>query len=98
MRGSSKSMRQTGGGGVIANKSMAVSKVMGGNSFVDGIGGKSILQNKSIKKVEGHDFGKTSKSNFEQTVNNLKNKPNQKVVEDEYINVHMVEVRGYNSK
>lgn len=87
MRGrGSQSMYQQGKPGqqtgIVANKSMAVSKLMG-----DGLAGKSMMPNKSIKKVEGQDLGKTTKSNFEQTVGNLKNKPNKKVLEDEYIGV-----------
>ena len=83
-------MYQQGSG--LANKSVAVSKLIG-NTLGDGLAGKSMLsnesgvQNKSTRKVEGHDLAKTTKTNFEQTVNNLKSKPNQKVLEDEYINV-----------
>lgn len=69
-------------GGIVTNKSMAVSKFMGNPSIADGLQGKSMIGNKSIKKVEGHDFSKTVKTNFEQTINNLKTKPNQKVLED----------------
>jgi hypothetical protein len=68
--------------GIVNNKSMAVSKVMGTSNLVEGVSGKSVLGSKLIKKVEGHDLGKTAKTNFEQTVNNLRNKPNQKVLED----------------
>lgn len=88
---------QQGGGGVINNKSMAVSKFMG-TGMGEGLVGKSALPNKSMKKIEGHDFGKTNKSTFEQTVSNLKNKPSQKVLEDEYINVPMILLRGYKKK
>ena len=55
---------------------------MGTSNLVEGVSGKSVLGSKLIKKVEGHDLGKTAKTNFEQTVNNLRNKPNQKVLED----------------
>lgn len=68
------------------NKQMAVSKMMG-SSMMDGIKGKSMVGVAPSRKVEGHDLGKTTKSNFEQTVNHLKSKPNQRVLEDEYINV-----------
>ena len=90
MRRGSNSMYQQGPG--LANKSIAVSKVMG-NTLGDGLAGKSLLSNKSAipnkstRKIQGHDLGGTVKSNFEQTVHNLKTKPNQKVLEDEYINV-----------
>ena len=96
MRGkASHSMYQQG---VVNNKSIAVSKLMG-NSLVDGLSGKSMLaNNKSTRKVEGHDLGRTAKSNFEQTVHNLKSKPNQKVLEDEYINVPMIVVRVSKNK
>lgn len=73
-------------GGVVANKSVAVSKVFG--NTMEGLSGKSMLNNRSsVRKVEGQDFGKTAKSSFEQNVQNLRSKPNQKVLEDEYINV-----------
>ena len=67
------------------NKSTVVSKVLGNNSTL-GLQGKSMIGN-TTRKVEGHDMAKTTKTNFEQTVQNLKSKPNQKVLEDEYINV-----------
>jgi hypothetical protein len=78
-------------GGVVGNKSIAVSKLMG-SSGIDGLAGKSLtphgqavgksaLGGGSTRKVEGHDLAK-SKGNFEQTVSNLKSKPNQKVLED----------------
>lgn len=70
------------------NKSTVVSKVLGNNSSL-GLQGKSMIGN-STRKVEGHDMAKTTKTNFEQTVQNLKSKPNQKVLEDEYINVGMI--------
>ena len=85
MRRASNSMYQQGSG--LTNKSMAVSKVVG-NPLGDGLAGRSIISNKSgipnksTRKLEGHDLGKTAKSNFEQTVHNLKTKPNQKVLED----------------
>lgn len=47
-------------------KSMAVSKVIGNNS-ITGLQGRSMINNSNInasKKVEGHDFSKTSKTNF----------------------------------
>lgn len=59
------------------------------NGSQGNFGGSSKIQNSSIKKIEGQDMGrsgmKTVKTNFEQTVTNLKNKPTQKVLEDEYI-------------
>jgi hypothetical protein len=68
--------------GVVANKSVAVSKLLG-NSMTEGLSGKSMLgNNRSTRKVEGHDLGRTAISGFEQTVHHLKNKPNQKVLED----------------
>lgn len=69
------------------NKSTVVSKVLGNNSTL-GLQGKSMIGN-TTRKVEGHDMAKTTKTNFEQTVQNLKSKPNQKVLEDEYINVRI---------
>lgn len=54
-------------GGIVNNKSMAVSKFMatgGGGMGEGGLTGKSIMPNKSIRKVEGQDFGKTNKSTF----------------------------------
>ena len=74
--------------GVVNNKSVAVSKVFG-NTMSEGLAGKSMLANKSVRKVEGQDFGRTAKSSFEQNVNNLRSRPNQKVLEDEYINVNI---------
>lgn len=80
-------MYQPGG-----NRSTVTSKVLP-NASTLGIG----LQGKSMvnvpKKVEGHDLAKTTKSNFEQTIQNLKSKPNQKVLEDEYINVNVGQFR-----
>ncbi len=70
------------------NKSTVVSKVLGNNSTL-GLQGKSMIGN-TTRKVEGHDMAKTTKTNFEQTVQNLKSKPNQKVLEDEYINVRII--------
>jgi hypothetical protein len=61
------------------NKSVAVSKVMGTSAL--GLQGKSMVRS-GTKKVEGHDFAKTTNSNFETAVQSLKNKPNQKVLED----------------
>lgn len=94
-RGGSQSMYQPN------NKSIAVSKVINNNS-ITGLQGKSMIGNSmlngSTRKVEGHDFSKTSKTNFEQTVNNLKNKPNQKVLEDDYINVKNEWCRVCNNK
>lgn len=78
MRRGSQSMYQPG------NKSTVTSKVLPNNSSI-GLHGKSMLN--PARKVEGHDLAKTTKTNFEQTVQNLKSKPNQKVLEDEYINV-----------
>ena len=54
--------------GTIANKSMAMSKMLGG----EGLAGKSLLvhnksavpMNRSMKKAEGQDLGRTTKSNF----------------------------------
>lgn len=60
------------------NKSTVVSKVLGNNSSL-GLQGKSMINN-STRKVQGHDMAKTTKTNFEQTVQNLKSKPNQKVL------------------
>jgi hypothetical protein len=71
------------------NKSTVTSKILGSSKVLQssgiGLQGKSMVG--ATRKVEGHDLGKTTKSNFEQTVQNLKSKPNQKVLEDEYINV-----------
>lgn len=64
----SNSMYQQGskqqGGGIVHNKSMAVSKFMATGGMGEGLTGKSMIPNKSIKKVEGQDFGKTNKSTF----------------------------------
>ena len=66
---------------------MAVSKFMGA-STLDGVKGKSMVgRGGANKKVEGHDMAKTAKSKFEASVSQLKNRPNQKVLEDEYIGV-----------
>ena len=59
-KGGSQSMYQPN------QKSMAVSKVIGNNS-ITGLQGRSMINNSNInasKKVEGHDFSKTSKTNF----------------------------------
>jgi hypothetical protein len=61
-----------------ANKSIATSKLLG-SSAIGGLHGKSMI-GASTRKVEGHDLAKTTKTNFEQTVQNLKSKPNQKVL------------------
>jgi hypothetical protein len=87
-------------GSALANKSVAVSKLVG-NNLGDGLIGKSMVSNKSMlpnksmmpkstRKIEGHDLGRTAQSGFEQTVQTLKSRPNQKVLEDEYINVSIV--------
>lgn len=49
--------------GVVGNKSMAVSKLMG-SSGMEGVAGKSMLAGKlgQTRKVEGHDLAKTGKS------------------------------------
>lgn len=78
------------------NKSIVQSKVMG-TSAIGGLQGKSMVAN-TTRKVEGHDLAKTTKTNFEQTVQNLKSKPNQKVLEDEYIKVWIGWSRVCNSK
>ncbi len=44
------------------NKSVATSKLLG-NSTLGGLHGKSMVP-MATKKVEGHDLGKTVKSNF----------------------------------
>jgi hypothetical protein len=62
------------------NKSTVTSKIIPNNSSIGGLQGKSMIN--PTRKVEGHDLAKTTKSNFEQTVHNLKSKPNQKVLED----------------
>ena len=68
---------------VTSSKVMANSAVGGGQGLQGGMQG-SALQGRSMvaptRKVEGHDLGKTTKSNFEQTVQNLKSKPQQKVL------------------
>ncbi len=45
--------------------------------------------------MEGQDLVKSGpvRKNFEQTVSNLKNKPNQKVLEEEYINGLQEEIK-----
>ena len=67
-------------------RNMAVSKFMG-TSTLEGVKGKSMVGRPGGKKVEGHDMTKTAKSRFEVSVSQLKNKPTQKVLEDEYIGV-----------
>ena len=90
-------------GSTLGNKSVAVSKLVG-NNLGDGLAGKSMLSNKSVmpnksmRKVEGHDLGRSAKSGFEQTVQSLKTRPNQKVIEDEYIGVPMSLVRVCRNK
>ena len=61
MRRTSQSMYQPSG--VVGNKSMAVSKLMG-SSGMEGVAGKSMLAGKlgQTRKVEGHDLAKTGKS------------------------------------
>lgn len=90
-------MYQPGSKSTVTSKLIGSSKVLansavGGGGFQGGMQGSS-LQGRSMlappRKVEGHDLGKTTKSNFEQTVQNLKSKPQQKVLEDEYINVRL---------
>jgi hypothetical protein len=61
MRKGAQSMYQPG---VVSNKSMAISKVMGNSSLMEGVSGKSALGSKLVRKVEGHDLGKTAKTNF----------------------------------
>ncbi len=56
------------------------------------------INNTAQKKIEGNDLGKTTKTNFEKTVNHLKTKPQNKVLEDEYIAVCVNLFRGYNNK
>lgn len=51
-------------GGIVNNKSMAVSKLMATGGMGEGLAGKSMLANRSMKKVEGQDFGKTNTSTF----------------------------------
>lgn len=48
----------------------------------------------SVKKIEGQDLFGGSKTNFEQKINKLKSKPNQKVLEDEYIKVFFTLTSG----
>lgn len=82
---------------VLANSVVAGGGGQGGQGFQGGMQGSG-LQGRSMvappRKVEGHDLGKTTKSNFEQTVQNLKSKPQQKVLEDEYINVPALSLRA----
>jgi hypothetical protein len=78
------------------NKSMVQSKVLG-SSAIGGLQGRSMIGNPT-RKVEGHDLAKTTKSNFEQTIQNLKSRPNQKVLEDEYINVTVAIPRDFNRR
>lgn len=47
-----------------------------------------------MKKIEGQDIMGNSKVNFEQKINKLKSKPNQKVLEDEYIKVFLNIISG----
>ena len=90
MRRGSQSMYQPN------NKSMTTSKLLGSSS-IGGLQGKSMIA-PPTRKVEGHDLAKTTKTNFEQTVQNLKSKPNQKVLEDEYINVLTVTFRDFKKR
>lgn len=74
---------------------VTTSKVFDGSNLFKSSGninqeGRPSTANKSayhqpIRKVEGQDLGRSQKfpkKNFEQTVNNLKNKPTQKVLEE----------------
>jgi len=86
MRKTSQSMYQS-----TLKVPMTASKLIDGSSLFKSSGAiprtNFIYIAGSAKKIEGRDLIQSTKGkkSFEQTVNHLKNKPNQKVVEEEYI-------------
>ena len=83
MRNTSKSMYQS-------SLKVPSSKLIDGSVLMKSAAPANTMANRSsVKKVEGQDMFRSTKGigkpNFEQTISNLKNRPNQKVLEEEYI-------------
>ena len=79
MRNTSKSMYQS-------SLKVPSSKLIDGPVLMKSA---AMANRSSVKKVEGQDMFTSTKGigkqNFEQTISNLKNRPNHKVLEEEYI-------------